>query len=466
MTIVALKLLMHSNKVKKVLILCPRSVLYEWKKHLADWFPEIIACFVRGTQEIRSNEWITPAHIYVTSYDTLRSDLENNVLAPEKWDSFDVVVVDEAHHLKNPNTNRSRAIRKLRPNFRWALTGTPIQNKIEDMAAIFDFLYPNYLTSYDLYEERLKKKIAPYFLRRRKQDVLKDLPPKTQTDIWLEMSEEQKAEYDRAEREIVSEIEGLGERVTKQHIFAKMQRLKQICNFPSGKNTSPKLDALKEQVEDISDSGNKVIVFSQYIDQGVSKLVSSLNSRTAMIKGEQSDLERQTEIDRFKHSDKTSVLVASLRSGGEGLNLTEASYVVHFDHWWNPAVMWQAEDRVHRRGQTQNVNVYSYWMNETIDERIYEILERKGLLIQNVVDGLSEDKIDELFTLGDLLEIMGVKKPIREKPAFDPNKWQSLSLDQIRQQLFEITPREFEELVERLLHYLGYPNVKVTQKDS
>jgi SNF2 family DNA or RNA helicase len=230
-------------------------------------------------------------------------------------------------------------------------------------------LYPNYLTSYDLYEEQIKKKVAPYFLRRRKQDVLKDLPPKTKTDIWLEMSEEQKAEYNRAEREIVSEIEGLGEKVTKQHIFAKMQRLKQICNFPSGKNTSPKLDALKEQVEDISESGNKVIVFSQYIDQGVSKLVSSLNSYgTAIIVGGQSDLSRQTEIERFKHSNKTSVLVASLRAGGEGLNLTEASYVVHFDHWWNPAVMWQAEDRVHRRGQIHNVNVYSYWMNETIDE--------------------------------------------------------------------------------------------------
>ncbi len=248
MTLVALKLLMRSNKIKKALILCPPSVLYEWKKHIADWFPEIVACFVRGTQEIRSIEWSTPAHIYVTSYDTLRSDLENKVLPPEKLNSFDVVVVDEAHHIKNPDTGRSRAIKKLKPNLRWALTGTPIQNKIEDMKAIFDFLYPNYLTSFDLNEEQIKKKVAPYFLRRRKQDVIEDLPDKTKTDIWLEMGEEQKAEYNRAERDIVSEIEGLGEKVTKQHIFAKMQQLKQICNFPSGKNTSPKLDALKERV--------------------------------------------------------------------------------------------------------------------------------------------------------------------------------------------------------------------------
>ena len=431
MTIVALKLLMRSNTVKKVLILCPPSVLYEWKKHIADWFPEIIACFVRGTQEIRSIEWKTPAHIYVTSYDTLRSDVGNGLLPRDKWNSFDIVVVDEAHHIKNPNTDRSRAIKKLKPKFRWALTGTPIQNKIEDMAALFDFLYPGYITAYDLYEEGIKKKVAPYFLRRRKQDVLKDLPPKIKQDIWLEMSQEQFIEYNRAEKEIVTEIEGMGDKVTKQHIFAKMQRLKQICNFPPGKSTSPKLDALKEQIEDISESGNKVIVFTQYIDEGVRKLEKSLNAYgIATIVGGQTDSVRKIEIEKFRYSDKVSILVASLKSGGEGLNLTEASYVVHFDHWWNPAVMWQAEDRVHRRGQKQNVNIYSYWMNGTIDERIYEILQRKGLLIQNVVDGLSEDTIDEFLSMDDLFEIMGVKKPEKRKPVFDPHKWKDLTADQ------------------------------------
>lgn len=465
MTIVALKLLLRSNQINKVLILCPPSVLYEWKNHIAEWAPELVACFVRGTQEIRSFEWNIQSHVYVTSYDTLRSDIENGLIPQEKWGVFDVVVVDEAHHIKNSNTDRSRAIRKLQPKYRWALTGTPVQNKIEDMASIFAFLYPHYLDQPILYEEAIKQKVAPYFLRRRKMDVLKDLPPKLKQDIWLEMSDEQRREYNRVENEIVSEIEGMRERVTKQHIFAKMHRLKQICNFPSNKGTSPKLDALKEQVEDISMSGNKVIVFTQYIEQGVDKLVSSLQAYgVAEIVGGQSDSIRKGEIDKFRYTSNTSVLVASVKSGGEGLNLTEASYVVHFDHWWNPAVMWQAEDRAHRRGQIKNVNVYSYWMKDTIDERIYNILKNKGLLIQNVVDGLSEGVIDNLISLDDLFEIIGVKKPTKESPQFDLKVWRGLSHEKIHQRLYEIPAVEFEILIEHLMHYLGYPNVRVTKK--
>ena len=467
MTIVALKLLMRTNKIKHALVLCPSSILYEWKKHLALWAPEMIACFVRGTQEIRSLEWDTLAHVYVTTYDTLRSDVENDILKRVRLNYFDVVVVDEAHHIKNAATNRARAIKKLRPVFRWALTGTPIQNKIEDMAAIFDFVYPNYLTPFDLYEERIKLKVAPHFLRRRKKDVLKDLPPKIKQDIWLDMSSEQQTEYLIAEREIQTELEGLGSGLTKQHIFAKMQRLKQICNFPPGKSTSPKSEALKEQVEEVIESGNKVIVFSQYVNEGVNKLTNILNTYgTAKIVGGQSDAVRGNEIDRFKKSDEVPILVASVKSGGEGLNLTEASYVVHFDHWWNPAVMWQAEDRVHRRGQTQNVNVYSYWMNDTIDQRIYKILERKGLLIQNVVDGLSEETIEDLMTMDDLLEMMGVRKPVKDEAPFDPRKYNQLSIEEIHRRLFDLTPRAFEDLVKQLMHYLGYPNVKVTKMAS
>lgn len=465
MTLVALKLLMRSGKVSKALIICPPSVLFEWQQHIADWTPEMVACLVRGVPNSRKIEWNTPAHIYLTSYDTLRSDVRNGIMPRDKWNSFDVVVVDEAHHIKNLQSDRSRAINKLTPIYRWALTGTPIQNKIEDMAAIFQFVYPGYITQFDFYEERIKNKVKPYFLRRRKQDVLKDLPPKIKQDLWLDMSGEQRQEYVRAEREIISEIEEIGERITKQHILAKIQRLKQICNFPLEKGTSPKLDILKEQIEEISLSGNKVIVFTQYIDQGTEKLVTALSPYgVAVIQGGQSDSVRRIEIEKFKNSDKTPILIASLRSGGEGLNLAEASYVVHFDHWWNPAVMWQAEDRVHRRGQKQKVNIYSYWMNDTIDVRIYQILKRKGLLIENVVDGLSKDTIDELLTMNDLLEIVGVKRVAEPKPIFDPLKWQKLTVDQIRSTLFVITAREFEELVERLMHYLGYPNVMVTQR--
>ncbi len=466
MTIVALKMMMRINEVKSALILCPPAVIYEWEQHLADWFPEAVLSIVRGMPESRSARWQNiPANIYLTSYDTLRGDISNGLLPKEKLKFFDVVVADEAHHLKNPGSGRSKAIKKLQPVYRWALTGTPIQNKIEDMAAMFDFIYPGYLTPYDLYSpEVMKNKIKPHFLRRLKKDVLQDLPPKTHSPIWLDMSHEQREEYFKAKNDIITEIEGLGATVTKQHIFAKMQRLKQICNFPTSKGNSPKLELLKEQLEEISNSGNKCIVFTQYVEQGIKKLEMALRPYgIAIIQGGQSDAIRRNQIYAFKNDENTSVLIASIKSSGEGLNLTEASYVIHFDHWWNPAVMWQAEDRVHRQGQKQKVSIYSYWMKDSIDESIDNILRKKELMFHENVDGLSEETLDELFTMDDLLEIIGVKRGSVDKPTYDLHKWANLSVDEILNQLLEIPPKEFENLVSRLMHYLGYPNVKVTK---
>ncbi len=295
------------------------------------------------------------------------------------------------------------------------------------------------------------------------------LPPKIYSPIELELDEEQDIAYRQEESGIrieFNEILARGEKVTKQHIFAKLTKLKQICNFAPNKSTSPKTDSLREQIEEIIESGNKVIVFSQYIDEGISKLEKLLEPYgVAKIVGGQSDSIRRREIERFKKGKDIPVLVASVRSGGEGLNLTEASYVVHFDHWWNPAVMWQAEDRVHRHGQTKGVNIYSYWMKDTIDDRIRQKLREKGILFEQVVDGLAEDKIEEYITTDEWLEIFGVKKlVITKKPIVDTKTWQSMNLSEVREKLYEISPSDFEELIKELMHYLGYPNVKITGK--
>jgi superfamily II DNA or RNA helicase len=468
MTTVALRILIQKGLARTALIVCPVSVLREWNRHLEEWAPELLVTFVRGQGEMRAIDWKAPAHVFATSYDTLRSDIESGNLPRSMLDSFDVVVLDEAQSVKNPGSGRSKAIKKLKPQRRWALTGTPVENKIEDMVSIFSFLRPGLLSEPDLVSSQLRKKIAPYFLRRKKKDVLPDLPPKQKQDHWLELDPAQRIAYDRAANEVREELKSLGKRVTRFHIFKKIHRLKQICNFAPGKSTSPKLDFLKEQIEDITASEAKVIVFSQYIGEGVSKLEKALGAyRVAKLIGKQSEAERSREIDRFKKQKDVPILLASFKAGGLGLNLTQASYVVHFDHWWNPATMWQAEDRVHRPGQKRGVNIYSYWMADTIEERIFQTLLRKGLLFEDIVERMAESEIDETISIDEWLEMLDVLPP---KDVDHPKRGtvpvSHGELTALVERLQTISPKQFEGLAKDLLHSLGHPNVKVTGQAS
>jgi len=475
MTIVALKSLIQQAKIQRALILCPRGALYHWKDEIEKWAPELTAYLIRGPQRNdRKALWNTPMHIFITTYDMLRSDIEYDILSKDQYSFFDIVVLDEAHQIKNTKSKGFHSIKKLQSRRRWALTGTPIQNKVEDLASLFEFVYPGYLTSFDLRPEQIHASIQPYFLRRRKKDVLPELPPKIYEPIELELDDEQEIAYRRAEAGIREELSALGDKVTKQQIFAKLAIFEQICNFAPRKSSSPKTDALIEQIEQIIasgenesvEAGNKIIVFSQYVDEGISKLERCLTPYgIAKIYGGQTDAIRASEIEKFKERKDIPILIASVRSGAKDLNLTEASYVAYFDHWWNPAVMRRAEAGVHPIGQTSGVNIYSYWMKDTIDDRIRQKLREKRISFEHASYSLTEDKIEELFTIDEWLEILGVKiMKIASGPIASSKMWRSLDLLEIREKLYEISPSAYEGLVLDLIHSLGYPNVKVTGK--
>lgn len=476
--IVALRILFRQGKLRHVIVLAPAAVLGSaylsqitgkpegWDGHFHKWAPELSVTVVRGNPEQRMLDWSCPAHVYISTYDTLRNDLENGVLDEQESHKFDCVIADEAQNIKNRDSGRARAVRKLDPAFRWALTGTPIENKVEDVISIFAFVRPKLFSREYHPPHEVEHQISPYFLRRLKKDVLKDLPEKTRQEEWLELDDDQRAAYDEVletGRRVLSEkVETENEFHVRQHIFALLQELKQICNFAPNKSDSAKTEALLDFVQTIAENEEKVLIFTQFVDYGVSKLERFFNNNSikyVTFSGSVSQQERERAIHAFRTDQSVTVFLSTVKTGGVGITLTEASYVIHFDHCWNPATMWQAEDRAHRPGQKNKLNVYSFWMRDTIEEKIKQKLHEKGLLIESVIDSLAVEAIDEMITTTEWLEMLGVKKQSREAGPAEAD-----SLESILDYLSGVSPTDFENIAREFFAKQGYTNAKVTQR--
>lgn len=411
---VAMRVLFRRGSVRCALIVAPLSVLRVWDRHLREWAPELEVTVVHGSQRRRMTDWRCPAHVFVTTYDVLRADVlpaerggEPNMPMARRV-AFDLVLLDEAQNIKNPESQRTRAVRRLAPSYRWALSGTPVENRLADLQSIFAFVQPRLLPREGLRPQEAADLIAPLVKRRTKAEVMRDLPPKIRQDLWLALDAAQRVAYAAAEADGRAELESLGDKVSKVHVFSLITKLKLICNFAPGATESPKLRALVEMVDEIKASGQKVLVFTQWVREGIDKLKGPLQRHGVVpFDARLSREQRDAAVERFRTDPQACVFLATVKSAGVGLTLTEASYVVHFDHWWNPAWMWQAEDRAHRRGQTQPVNVYSLWMEDTLEQRIHTILEQKGALHSEVIDGLSERALDELISLDEWITVFG-----------------------------------------------------------
>ena len=406
--IAAMRILKARREIELCLVVAPASVLDQWRREIAKWAPELSAIIIRGSAADRSWQWDTRKDVILTSYETLRSDFGNNRRSQIRKRTWDVIVADEAQRVKNRNPTSS-ALKGLRRVRSWALTGTPIENNEEELASIIEFIDNDGIHPPKRYRPgvELLNRHRELQLRRKKGDVLEDLPPKLITKLTVELPPKQRASYRKAEEEGIIYLKSLGAEVGVTHVLELITRLKQICNADPKTGESIKLDDMKNRLEQLTTQGHKALIFSQYTNDisGVAAAVNHLREFNPLrLTGDMPQSQRADVIERFKSGDEHKVLALSLRAGGLGLNLQEASYVFHLDRWWNPAVERQAEDRSHRMGQTVKVNVIKYSCTGTIEERIDKILERKQGLFDQLVDDVSLDlsaqmSREELFGL-------------------------------------------------------------------
>jgi len=408
--ITAVRLLLHTGDVRKVLLVCPKPLVSNWQREFQVWAPEVPLLAIEGDQARRRWQWELPGvPVKLANYELLHRDREvlEGAASGQGALDFDLVILDESQRIKNRASATSQAAQAIRRRRAWALTGTPIENSPEDLVGIFDFLVPGYLSS-EMAPRRMARAVGDYVLRRTKEQVLTDLPPKLFRDAELDLTPEQHETYKLAEDEGVLRLTELGHSVTIQHVFELVLRLKQICNFDPATGTSAKLERLEADLEEVAASGRKALVFSQWVET-LRRLSGHLERFGPLeFHGRIPPRQREAVLQQFREDADRHVLLISYGAGGVGLNLQLASYVFLFDRWWNPAIEDQAINRAHRIGSSGPVTVTRFLMLDTIEERIERILQEKRDLFDTIFSssagqprkpGLSQQQIFGLFDL-------------------------------------------------------------------
>ena len=403
---------------KPALIVCPTSLVRNWEAEAAKFTPWMKRLVVSGPDRHQVFSSIGNVDLVITSYALLQRDLEDAYLDQE----FSVVVLDEAQHIKNRTTRNAQSVKSLRGVQKLVLTGTPVENSVADVWSIFDFLLPDYLGDYPSFKEtteqpvlsggkigaaaleKLRQKIHPFILRRLKKDVAKDLPDKIVRVSYCTMS----AEQQRLTNELRMKAKAAS---TKFEMLAVLMRMRQIANHPAlvergAENSSGKIEAFFDVLEEAMAGGHRSLVFSQFVSM-LSILRKELEARGisyCYLDGSTKD--RLGECRRFNQSD-IPVFLISLHAGGTGLNLTGADTVIHFDPWWNPAVENQATDRAHRIGQKKTVCVVKLISEDSVEERVLKLQEKKSLVIDATV-GATDEAIVSKMSFDDLKNIVGL----------------------------------------------------------
>ncbi|MBS0627174.1 MAG: DEAD/DEAH box helicase, partial [Verrucomicrobia bacterium] len=411
----------------RFLVVCPTSVIYHWQELFRQFLPSLRVYVFYG--QYRQVEKLEDSYdVLLTSYGMIRSERKNLERIP-----FSVGIYDELQQAKNARSQIHRALRGLQVKMAVGLTGTPIENKITDIKALFDLVLPQYLPSDSYFKEHflmpiekegdtykkqlLSKMIRPFVLRRKKTEVLLELPEKVEEIAYCDLSSEQKSLYaevfSSSQKGIRQEMEKSSGSNMGVHIFALFSKLKQICDHPClalgdiedfHEHSSGKWDLFVELLQEARESHQKVVVFTQYLKMMdiIKMYLESQSIEYAEIRGSTRD--RGSQLKKFKEDPQCEVFIASLQAAGVGIDLTAASVVIHYDRWWNPAKENQATDRVHRMGQSRGVQVFKLVTKKTIEERIHDVINQKLGLLDEVV-GFDDQFIIKHFSKEEILSL-------------------------------------------------------------
>lgn len=411
-----IKQMLKDNENNKFLIVVPTSLAYNWDHEFDSFGSNIKRKICVGNKDKRTKilRNLNDTNVIITTYGLLREDEElyNNL-------NFNTMVIDEAQNIKNNMAGITKVVKKVNAETKFALTGTPLENSILELWSIFDFIMPGYLASLTKFQSKYKikdfdedseilikglsKQINPFILRRKKQDVVKELPDKLINDIYIELKDEQKklyvAELERVKEEMEKIIETEGMNKARFLILQLLTKLRQICIDPSivydnYKDGSNKLEQLESIVNEYIKNNHKILIFSSFKTalNIVKEKLNKAKIKTYMIDGNVQAKDRIEMVDNFNNNDDVKVFLIMLKSGGTGLNLATADVVIHLDLWWNPQAENQATDRAHRIGQKNTVEVIHLITKGTIEEKILELQNKKRILSDKLIDGEIRDK--------------------------------------------------------------------------
>jgi SNF2 family DNA or RNA helicase len=405
------------------LVVCPSSLLFNWVREAQKFVPELKVLSIEGGDRAKLFDRILESNIVLTSYPLLRRDIDRF-----RDFKFSSIILDEATHIKNPDTQNAQAAMALVGRHRFVLTGTPVENSVRDLWSLLHFVLPGYLGRREDFRERyelpisrgsqperarLAKRLRPVMLRRLKQQVVKELPEKIEQITYCDLSPEQEELYQKLRQESrrkLDELSGAKDQGRARiAMLTALLRLRQACCDlrllgQEAERPSGKLEVLEELLEEAIDGGHRVLLFSQFVSmlRLIRASMDKAEIRYGYLDGQTKD--RAKAVDEFQQTDRLPLFLISLKAGGVGLNLSAADTVIHFDPWWNPAVEAQATDRAHRIGQTRVVTSYKLIARGTVEEKILSLQRKKREMIQSTVEseepvmtGLSMEEISELF---------------------------------------------------------------------